>query len=720
MRDKVDIRQLDEFTKMIDYLIDHYEEVLSLDIEGIAKTKTEILEAKNAVDTIKQQVEQMVRVSAELNKVKQMVELLEELKDGEKRINELLKNIKAPNVETSATINDTAPSPNTTYSSSKIGELLGQLKQSIQELLPKNTITTNDEGKIDKSVIPELNKSDIGLSNVDDTADINKPISTATRQALDTKLGKDEIASDSTKLGGKLASQYITKQELKTELKTDTYKGVRIFSRLSSVPYQWFYQEVTRDASTNEIIKYGDIFCKGAVAYSAQTPYAVSYDRYADFMRVSLPYNEECVELVSSTGQYSNAFVIAKLKAKPYIYVWGYNGYGQLGAGHTNNITIPKKVEFNANVKEVWSYMAQTTACECTVWVLLENDELYVCGHNGNAELGIGTTVNSSKFIKSSLSGKGIVRVFVSAGLTSFVVTRAKSGLRDRYDVWGCGYNQFGSLGVSGTNKTSWVEVVKDVQSFEADEYGNYPSSSGNSYHDCAWYIKDGKAYAAGLVDGMVKFGVGSNQRNRPYEAIKRTDGTEFEGVKWVHIFNYRLGMLLTNDGKLFLNNNEDISATLVGLNGEVLRNKGWQLYANNVKEVKILSQRYYYYYNALLILNDGSCYHISNSSNIRSYGGANLTVSNPSLTDKTNAYSAQNNTLVKISDAKLDMPIPYSNKLEFGAYPISDSSDLELQSIFICDGKKIYSNGTANASYTTLINSNSLSPLNLANTGER
>ena len=39
-----------------------------------------------------------------------------------------------------------------------------------------------------------LDKTDVGLGNVDNTSDLNKPISTATQNALNTKLGKDEAS----------------------------------------------------------------------------------------------------------------------------------------------------------------------------------------------------------------------------------------------------------------------------------------------------------------------------------------------------------------------------------------------------------------------------------------------------------------------------------------------------------------------------------------------
>lgn len=50
-----------------------------------------------------------------------------------------------------------------------------------------NGISPNENGNI------EITKADIGLSNVDNTSDINKPISTATQTALDLKVNNSSI-----------------------------------------------------------------------------------------------------------------------------------------------------------------------------------------------------------------------------------------------------------------------------------------------------------------------------------------------------------------------------------------------------------------------------------------------------------------------------------------------------------------------------------------------
>ncbi|MGL5228592.1 MAG: hypothetical protein ACRC77_10440 [Bacteroidales bacterium] len=55
---------------------------------------------------------------------------------------------------------------------------------------------------------PTYTKSEVGLGNVDNTSDANKPISTEQQAALDKKLGKTETAADSNKLGGRDAADF--------------------------------------------------------------------------------------------------------------------------------------------------------------------------------------------------------------------------------------------------------------------------------------------------------------------------------------------------------------------------------------------------------------------------------------------------------------------------------------------------------------------------------
>lgn len=72
-----------------------------------------------------------------------------------------------------------------------------------------------------------LNKTDVGLSNVDNTADLDKPISTATQAALDTKADIDDLSNVLSEevIGEPLLEEIntLTREELKKDLFIDMW-----------------------------------------------------------------------------------------------------------------------------------------------------------------------------------------------------------------------------------------------------------------------------------------------------------------------------------------------------------------------------------------------------------------------------------------------------------------------------------------------------------------
>lgn len=92
-----------------------------------------------------------------------------------------------------------------TYGSVKIGDGLDitngvvsfdESKITIKSISKNGTKITPDENK---NVNIVLTKSDVGLDNVDNTSDLDKPVSTKTQSALNTKLDKQQDASQAGK-----------------------------------------------------------------------------------------------------------------------------------------------------------------------------------------------------------------------------------------------------------------------------------------------------------------------------------------------------------------------------------------------------------------------------------------------------------------------------------------------------------------------------------------
>lgn len=125
----------------------------------------------------------------------------------------------------------------TTYGVIKVGNGLivdnGRLSVNVNDPLINIQIAKNGVivPQINGVVNLQINKKDVGLDLVDNTADIDKPISTATRLALDGKVDKitgkqlstnDYTNADKIKVNniGKLLR---TVQEIPTDMRTNDY-----------------------------------------------------------------------------------------------------------------------------------------------------------------------------------------------------------------------------------------------------------------------------------------------------------------------------------------------------------------------------------------------------------------------------------------------------------------------------------------------------------------
>ena len=169
------------------------------------------------------------------------------------------------------------------------------------------------------------------------------------------------------------------------------------------------------------------------------------------------------------------------------LWAWGYNQSGQVGDGTNIDVNFPKIVETDVKVIEV-SFLGLSAyiikndgklyssgsdqygqlgldlgvndrnvfthvpffddkeivdirAGTSHVMVLTSEGDIYVAGYNLYGQLGIGNNINVEEFEQNMVipAGKRAVRIFDSAN-TSFVEL-------DDGQIWGCGRNQYGTLG---------------------------------------------------------------------------------------------------------------------------------------------------------------------------------------------------------------------------------------------------------------------------------
>jgi len=127
------------------------------------------------------------------------------------------------------------------------------------------------------------------------------------------------------------------------------------------------------------------------------------------------------------------------------VHTWGYNGYGQLGDGTTNNsnVAVPISSQGSLSGKSIVAI-----ACGNTHTVALDHTNgLHAWGLNGTGQLGNGTTTNSLVPVAIHTYGAILNKAIVSMSC-GYYHTAAMDNMGNIY-TWG--YNRYGQLGDTST-----------------------------------------------------------------------------------------------------------------------------------------------------------------------------------------------------------------------------------------------------------------------------
>lgn len=190
------------------------------------------------------------------------------------------------------------------------------------------------------------------------------------------------------------------------------------------------------------------------------TTTAVSYVR-CGYSRInksgtSILRGRKAIRIASTAGggfgeACANYALIEHLDGTRQIFSWGYNGYGQLGDASTTNRSAPVPVTFdqaaNGKIVEIWA----TGAEYGQLFVLTDRGNMYACGYNAYGQLGLNDTTNRSSLVSVKAWGVGTSRVekFVAGGGNTASHMMVK---QENRTLWSWGYNGNGQLGHNHTN----------------------------------------------------------------------------------------------------------------------------------------------------------------------------------------------------------------------------------------------------------------------------
>lgn len=121
------------------------------------------------------------------------------------------------------------------------------------------------------------------------------------------------------------------------------------------------------------------------------------------------------------------------------LYAWGYNAYGQLGVGNTTHSGTPQITVTN-DVVDFWV----AGGSSASAYVLKTDGNIYSCGYNGYGQLGLGDTTSRNTWeLVPDLSDKNITKMF----LCNYGSETTAYALSDDKQLYAAGNNGYGQIG---------------------------------------------------------------------------------------------------------------------------------------------------------------------------------------------------------------------------------------------------------------------------------
>jgi len=200
------------------------------------------------------------------------------------------------------------------------------------------------------------------------------------------------------------------------------------------------------------------------------------------------------------------------------VYGCGYNGYGQLGFGHTTTpqSTIQKITHFNGTT-------ITQIACGQNHTIFLASDGIiYGCGRNEYGQLGLGYTTSSQStpHVITFFSGINISQIACGYNHTIFLAGDGK--------LYSCGYNLYGQLGLGHT--TTPQSTIQEITYFNDKNITQIASSGSHAI----FLASNGSVYSCGSNE-YGQLGLG-NVKNSQKESTPQEIVYSINVIKITHV----------------------------------------------------------------------------------------------------------------------------------------------------------------------------------------
>lgn len=208
------------------------------------------------------------------------------------------------------------------------------------------------------------------------------------------------------------------------------------------------------------------------------------------------------------------------LKNDGTVWTWGWNYYGQLGNGTTNDRNIPGLVRMS-NGDPLQSIIA-ISAGYCYSVALKNDGTIYTWGYNSAGQLGNGTTTQSTYPVQVKLNnGTALTNITAIATGSSFCIALKSDGT-----VWAWGQNSSGQLG-DGTTSGRLNPVQVKLNSTVV--LTNIVAIAAGNQH-CIALKSDGTILTWG-ANNYGQLGNGSTSKSTYPVQVKLSNGTALSNI---------------------------------------------------------------------------------------------------------------------------------------------------------------------------------------------
>jgi alpha-tubulin suppressor-like RCC1 family protein len=229
--------------------------------------------------------------------------------------------------------------------------------------------------------------------------------------------------------------------------------------------------------------------------------------------------NDKTVTAIATGEDYS--FVLAK---DGKIYAIGWNRFGQLGLGDTNDRNTFTVVSSLSNITAIVAGYKHSLA-------LADNGTVYATGHNYNGQLGLSNNNDYNNFtVVSSLSGKIIIAIVTGDSYSLALDNDGK--------VYATGHNYNGQLGLGDTNDRNTFIAVPSLS-------GKTITAIAAGGHHSFALDSNGKVYATGY-NYYGQLGLGNTNDRNTFIAVPSLSGIATIAA------GYRNSFAIDGDGKVY------------------------------------------------------------------------------------------------------------------------------------------------------------------------